>query len=258
MKLLFYIHRVCAFFYNKFFDSNGMNGEFMSQEESLELLISSDKSLIRWGDGESIIASGGSLYFQKNSFYLMKDFFTLVNNYNSSSKYLIALPHVYLKDKKSHLIEKNSYRTWKYTRYIYQLFFRKDNIYLDAFLFRENTRLLNEKIELLWMKKKVIFFVHNNFKYYHDFEKKYSEKSIYFIQINNSNSYQQIPTTINKITNIIKNNNLKKEEIIVLISAGPAGKVLVFKLVNIDLKALDMGHYFDYKFYGIKRDYKKD
>lgn len=257
-KLIFYFVRVVAFLYRSFFDKTEKRGTFLSQKESLQVLIDSDKSLIRWGDGESIILTGGNLYFQENSFKLIKFFFEIVRGYNENSRYLIALPNEYLKNNKQYIEGVDGYRTWKYTRFVYSFFFKKEYTYLDAFMFRENTILENSEIEKLWLSKSNIFYIHNNFKYYHDFKNRYADKNIYFFQINNANAFAQSSKVLTAIQDILKANEIDKSDSVALISAGPASKVFVYSLSNIRIKSLDMGHYFDYKFYGIKRDNKKN
>ena len=165
------------------------------------------------------------------------------------------MPNEFLLQTKNQLKKRNKYNTWKYTRYVFDLYFKKQHIqYLDSFIFRENTTLDNDLIEKLWENEKVIFFIHNNYKYFIDFKKKYSgEKKIIFFQVTSANSFNQMNTIIHKINQKQQDLHVKKEDICILISAGPAGKAYVFELSENNYRILDMGHYFDYKFYGIRR-----
>lgn len=253
LKILFILNKLISEIYSKF-DNNIPNKKiFLSQEESLNYLINSNKSLIRWGDGESAIFTGGNLYFQNNSLKLLIDFFKIVRNYKNNSQYLIALPNEFLINTKENLIETNKYKIWKFTRYIFNFFFKKDVIYLDSFMFREGTSLANQEIERLWLKERKIIFIHSNYKYYLDFKTKYKEKDIYFISVTSANSYSQKSKILKKVEEIFVSSDSQKNDFCIMVSSGPAGKTYVYELSKIGFKALDLGHYFDYKFYDIER-----
>ncbi len=253
MKLIKYKNDLMCFFSGNSEIAN-KNIKFLTQKESIQELISSNKSLIRWGDGESSILMGGDLYFQKNSHTLRKYLNCAVKEYTENSDYLIAVPAQFLTCTNYDLKISGKYRLWMKTRYVFKFFFRKsDNKFLDAFIFREDSSLDNKLIERLWSSEKVIFFVHNNYKYYVDFKKNNPDKKVYFIGINSANSFAQMNKSIRKIISINKKHNFKKESFCCLISAGPAAKAYVIELSRIGFKSLDMGHYFDYKFYNIRR-----
>jgi hypothetical protein len=258
LKLIYTINRIISKLFSIFFERSQHQGKFLNKEESLNLLVNTNKSLIRWGDGESTILTGGNLYFQNNSFKLVKKFHLFVRKYSNKSNYLIAIPTEYLKKSKNNLSLDNKYKMWLYTRFVYWLYFKKiDVTYLDSFIFRENTSLKNTAIEKLWINKKHVFFVHSNFKYFFDFKEKYKSLfKTYFIQIPSANAFNYSTNVINKLLKIIKDKELLQNEICILISAGPAGKIIVVEMSNKGFQALDMGHYFDYKFYELRRDDK--
>jgi len=254
LKIIFIFNKIFARIYNLYSDQKRKSGNFLSQEESIDELLKTNKSLIRWGDGESSILTGGDLYFQQNTMGLFKYFIKIVKTYNSQSNYLIAMPNEFLLQSKDELKKGNKYNIWRYSRYVFEFYFKKKNVqYLDSFIFRENTTLDNSLIEKLWEKENIIFFIHNNYKYFIDFKNKYLEKEVVFFQVTSANSFKQIDTTIRHIQQKQKAMNIKKEDICILISAGPAGKAYVFDLSKDNYKTLDMGHYFDYKFYEIRR-----
>jgi hypothetical protein len=255
IKFYFLLNKLFLFFFKSLFDlkKNDQN-LFLNQHQSLELLLASNKSLIRWGDGESKIILGGDLYFQKNSTKLFKDFLCLTKYYNRSSNYVLALPVDFLDKSKKELLKINKYNTWLMSRYVYKMFFSKKNVvFLDSFLFRENSELLNTKIQMLWEKENYVFFVHNNYKYYVDFCQKFRDKKVFFIEATSANSYSKSKQNMKEISEIIEMYTIDKNDLCVLVCSGPSAKPMVYNMSKKGIKALDMGHYFDYKFYEISR-----
>ena len=195
----------------------------MEDSESLNELLKSRKSLIRWGDGESKIFFGGDLYFQPNSISLFLSLRKIVKKYNKDSAYYIAMPNAFLRTDKDSLKNQNKYYLWLYSRYIFSKYFsNKKMFFLSSFMFREESNLKNDVIEQLWEMETHIFFLHNNYKYYIDFCKKYPSKKVLFVEVSSANSYKQFNNTIKTIKINILNNMISKNNLCVLVSAGPA------------------------------------
>ena len=64
-----------------------------------------------------------------------------------------------------------------------------------------------------------------------------------FIQIPDKNAYKELEKIFGKIIDKIKDN---KNNSMIIISAGPAGKILVDKLGKKGIWAIDTGHCFDF------------
>jgi hypothetical protein len=254
LKLFFILNKLFSFLYSLISDKKKKKGIFLNQKETLNELLKTNKSFIRWGDGESKILIGGDLYFQSNSLSLFFEFIKIIKTYSSNSKFLIAMPNIFLNSTKYELLNKQKYKTWKLTRYIYEWYFiNKESKILSAFIFRENSELTNQDIFKLWEKEEYIFFIHNNYKYYIDFCKKFSDKTVFFIEVTSANSFNKSNEILVSIINKIKDFSIENDNVCVLISSGPAAKPIVCRLTNMNIRALDTGHYFDYKFYDIKR-----
>ena len=228
----------------------------LNQQESLLALTSSKKSLIRWGDGESTILTGGSVYFQNNSSRLLVRILKIVVSYGSDSPYLIAMPNEYLKCTKGELLERRKYRMWMKTRYVFRTLFPKNQTYLDAFLFREDSELSNEQIGLLWKDEDVVLFVHSNYKYYRDFAASVPDKETSYIPVFSADSDSCHSRVLEDVEKIASEARGRSKTVCALVSAGPAGKVMVARMAEMGVRSLDMGHYFDYKFYNLRRDKK--
>jgi len=81
LKIYYFISTIVVLIYSIFFDKKKLRGVFMEDSESLNELLKSRKSLIRWGDGESKIFFGGDLYFQPNSISLFLSLRKIVKKY---------------------------------------------------------------------------------------------------------------------------------------------------------------------------------
>lgn len=228
----------------------------LNQKESLRLLMSSKKSLIRWGDGESTILTGGNIHFQHNSPSLLIRLLKVVRDYKGDSPYLIAMPNKFISCSKSELVNINKYRMWAKTRYVFRFLFPENEIYLDAFVFREDSELSNDQIKLLWNEEDVIIFIHSNYKYYLDFAASVPDKQTHFIPVFSAGSASCCDRVIDEAKKISDKFAKTSMNVCALVSAGPAGKIMVAKMAMMGIRSLDMGHYFDYKFYDLKREKK--
>ncbi len=228
----------------------------IGEEETIEHLLSTGKSLIRWGDGETSILLGRSLAFQSNSLSLMQYYRMIVKSYGVDSRYMLALPTKYLRMTGHKLQETGKRHQWHPTRYACNLFFPKGKVkYADAFIFREETSLANSEIEKLWVNSKHVILMHNNYKYFIDFAAKYPGIDCHFIPVLPCGAYGRAGEYMQNAFKSAKAFGLAETR--VLVSAGPAGKPIVFWLSQRGLISYDMGHYFDYKFYGLVREWKR-
>jgi hypothetical protein len=220
----------------------------LNQQQTLDYLSSSRKSLIRLGDGESTILTGGDLDFQKNCVDLWRRLRRIVSSYNDDSPYVIALPNKFLVESKASLKGMHKYRIWGKTRYVYDcLLSREGATYLDALSFRNESELTSGQIESLWIDEKRIFFIHNDYNHYANFRAAHSGAEVVFIEIKSANSYEDIESILELVSEQLQTRSWSSPECCALVSAGPTGKVLVFELSRLGCRALDMGHHFDHK-----------
>lgn len=184
LKIYYFISTSIVLIYSFFFNKKKLRGVFLEDNESLNELLKSRKSLIRWGDGETKIFFGGDLYFQPNSISLFLSLREIIKTYGENSAYYLALPNAFLNTDKVSLVKSNKYFLWVHTRYLYSKYFKNKKIFfLSSFMFREESNLKNDVIEKLWKTETYIFFLHNNYKYYIDFCEKYPTKKVLFIEV---------------------------------------------------------------------------
>ena len=74
------------------------------------------------------------------------------------------------------------------------------------------------------------------------FSKEYNIKKVDYIDIPPMNAYQNIKSIISRIKGIQGYNS---EDCIILVSAGPAGKIISYNLTLCDCFVIDTGHCWD-------------
>ena len=218
---------------------------FLDENETITNVIDKNQSIIRWGDGETNILLGKSIYFQKYNHRLrlmLRD--TL---FSDEKNILICIPVDYLKCSIFQLIRQKKLRVWAYTRYVLHSYLRKSRTYGDAFIFRTKSKLNKEQISLLWDNKSVILVGSSREKYI-DFSRQQKLKCE-FVQIDESNAFNKYQETLEKIIEISK--NYSNQELRVLISAGPMAKILVHQLSLLGFVSYDIGQYLNWKFYDV-------
>jgi hypothetical protein len=134
---------------------------------------------------------------------------------------------------------KGKYELWKSTRFLFGNHFDRRNLYGDAML----GRVLNmEILQKLWMESKKLIIVCNDRQVYEKFSRNYVNKDIYFVKIARINAFQDYPKILEKIFALIDSNKLlDKNELKILISAGPTAKVLVYDLSSLGYITYDLG-----------------
>ena len=214
-----------------------------TSNETIEKLKSSGLSLIRIGDGELNLIEGRSISYQEYSNSLRDSLITAIDTYiaeGEESGYILAMPNEFLKCNGLRLIKKRVWvSSWSHFRRIFKNRYDESVSYGDAFLFSKD---FEEEYSLLWQKKENIVFLHNN-KIYADFFKAKYGKKVDFIQVARNNSYQNIESTCQQLRDCLKEKNPK--DTIVLVSAGPCAKAVVYRLRKSGYQIIDTGHCWD-------------
>ena len=249
--LKFRINRIKANLYN-FFHRKGLDYRALDVDESLQMLLETGKSYIRFGNGESEILAGLDMSTQVYDKNLENGLVKIIKEYSSESNYLLGLTNWCLtrsiKDLK-HAPSGNLYLIWRFMRYIFHRL-DMDRIkmpFLEADMFRiAPVGLPTDRIELLWAEKSSIIMVYNNRKSYQRFKEQHSNKEIYFVEIADRNFFGILPETEGKILSIIKDNRIRTGVLAVLVSAGPGSNVLCYNLCQRDdtILCYDMGNFF--------------
>ena len=248
MNLIYYLNQIKCIFFN-FFNRDIRNYYFLSDSETIQYLIENNKSLIRWGDGETFFFLGGDYYFQRGSKDLQKSLYLILKENNKlNAHFLLAMPKYFLEMSKEDLVGRGMYGTWHDTRCIFLKFCEKRIKYGDAFVFRPESRTTNLEIEQLWLGKDVII-VCSEEQYYEDFKEKYNGQNNYFVKIPKTDAFEVHEQILFDIKKIIEQKCLVGNKLRILVAAGPAAKVIVYKLSIEGFISYDIGQYFVWKFY---------
>lgn len=222
------------------------NSYFLSERETINFLLQNHSSFIRFGDGEFNIMEGESIHYQQYNKKLAESLIDMLDNYQLKSnsknkKLLIGMPGYFLKQHGYYFLKsKILLMCWTNVRYLFKKKWDKDNIFGDAFVFGKGKESIYKD---LWLKSSVnrIIFVHNNKKYAQKFQEKYDIKTL-FVSVPSKNAYHEIESVIKKIEQIPQFNGSHTQ---ILISAGPAAKILTYKLLEKGCWAIDTGHCWD-------------
>ena len=138
---------------------------------------------------------------------------------------------------------------WSEARYDFQKKYRKDRVYGDAFLFEIKNKEIFSKI---WDEKSPsnVIFVHNSKKCAEYFANTYQKNTIH-VNCPSKDAFDKIDDIEKEILSIINEKRWDNKDVSLAISAGPAGKVLVYRLSNRGYHCVDAGHCWDEPLEGI-------
>lgn len=220
------------------------NVTLLSIDETINEVNYNNKSLIRYGDGELIIMNGGDIHYQCADKVLEAKLNNIIKEYLDNPKdspYLLCMPIPFISCSGMKLSKRRVWvSSWAKFRYYFKKNLDLKKIYYgDAFLFSKKYETSYPKI---WSKSDSVIFLHNNKKFADDFTSKYGIKTT-FIQVPSKDAFSKVDNLLDDILLTIGKDG--HENKIVLISAGPCAKVLVYELSKRGIKAIDTGHCWD-------------
>lgn len=214
----------------------------MTFEETVDSILSSSKSLCRYGDGEFMIMNRQNIKFQKYNRELSKRLKEILQS--DYENLLIALPDIF---SHNNLYTNNTNLYWrkeiaKYRPMIYKLI-HMENQYANAFVSRpymnwedkSKARIRFKELFKIWENKSVLIVEGEKTRMGVGNDIFGSVKSIKRILIPATNAFDKYEIILNEI---VKNYH----DELVLISAGPTAKVLVYDLNKLGIQAIDTGH----------------
>mgnify|MGYP001044270225 CR=1 FL=1 len=221
------------------------NIKVLSQKETPEYVKKHNKSLIRLGDGEfRIMLKKRGIEYQRYSPELREDMLRFMNDYKFADDcgFVLAVPNEPFIKEASWFKTVDDMITQCFAPY--RFYFRKcmnnKKIYGDAFVFQQDNETYYSK---LWENSDYVIFLHHDERYARLFERKYKKKTV-FIKVPSENSYEEIEKIEQNVINAV-NNIVSGASYSILISCGPAAKVLVYKLLKKGIVSYDTGHCWD-------------
>ena len=232
----------------------GVPTEILGPEETVDCL-KKGKSLIRFGDGEFGIFEGKDIHYQPWSEALQKEFAYIKQDYEKdpgAAPYLLAVPKGFMTVSGFKLMKKRVYvSSWAQARLQFKKTFRRDIPYGDAFLFAKENFPCYSRLWSGETAEETVIFVHNRQEFAERFSATYGKKTFY-IPCPAQNAYGDIDRLEQEILSCLRREELDAKDVCVVLSAGPAGKVLVYRLSQKGWHAIDAGHCWDDPLEGIE------
>jgi hypothetical protein len=223
----------------------GSKKEILTAEETVQL-VKNNKSLIRFGDGEFGIFKKKNIHYQDWSESLLKDFEEIKTQFETDENcpYILAVPKRFMQVNGFKLMKKRVYvSSWAQARLDFMRNYSNKVTYADAFLFEKKNKAIYSELFDNTTPKNVIF-VHNNEVYAKYFGDTYN-KNVIFVKCPSKNAYDSVLDIESEISAKIQENGFLKDDVTLVISAGPAGKVLVYKFAHKGYHSIDAGHCWD-------------
>ncbi len=250
----YFLHRSMSVILNRLHPGlrNGLSLKCLDSDDSLKYLLENPHlSLSRWGDGESMLAIGGQLPFQKNSPELMRELLDVLGN-TKKLPFVVALPWRFL--VKPH--DAGTWGEWKHSRYICHRFADTGKPCLDAHMFRNESsggekRLEDVKVEQLWNTATHLIVAANSEKIFNSFASSYPGHECHYVEVPSKNAYEALLPIQKKIDEILS--VLEPSKTRLLLAAGPAAKIIVARNCT-RVVCYDLGHYFQHRYNLRKND----
>lgn len=225
----------------------GVKSHIYSADETVGEIVNG-RSLIRFGDGEFGIYQGADIHYQPWSEHLLSEFISIKNSYETNADkcpYLLAVPEKYMHCSGLELSKRRVLvSSWSQSRLYFKKNFDRTLTYGDSFLFEKKNKEIYSRIWLQPNDSRTIIFVHNNGDFALDFARTYNRKVIY-VGCPSFDAFSAVDRLTDDIVAAVRNNGLSTENVQIVLSAGPAGKVVAFRLSARGYHCIDAGHCWD-------------
>ncbi len=214
----------------------------LTSEETLEILLSCDKSLIRFGDGELSIIEGEGIACQKYDINLSKRLREILKT--KDKKFIIGINREFYYPNPYNPLLNNTELNFRlfnvpYFRSILNKYIDYETTYCNGTITSISQDMIiegvYEKFRKIWNKKEILIVTNKNIINkisYNIFDNALHVKYVYVPSTNAWDVYSYI------YKDVIKNN----KETLIIAMAGPTAKILVYDLTLIGYRVLDLGH----------------
>ncbi|MCM1066928.1 MAG: GT-D fold domain-containing glycosyltransferase [Muribaculaceae bacterium] len=225
----------------------GVKSDIDDAEETVAKILEG-KSLIRFGDGEFGIYRGCDIHYQPWSEELWMEFQKIKSDFDrfgSRSPYILAVPKKYMQCTGFELAKKRVLvSSWAQSRLLFKRMFDTSHAYGDSFLFEKKNRTIYSRIWQQPSDDRLIIFVHNNSRYADSFARTYN-RSVEYVACPAHDAFASWSTIYDAIIDAISEKKLGPDDVQIVLSAGPAGKVLCYHLSGLGYQCIDAGHCWD-------------
>jgi hypothetical protein len=217
---------------NFVFEKSKVYPHVRTNNETIDELIISKKSISRFGDGEYAICMYESIPFQEKNISLTIRLHQILNNKND--KCLIAV----LDPKKTSTYNYYWLQFWyENIEAICLMIKNKENLY-NSTVSRELDNLNVQSLKSIWTNRNIIFVTGKGSRFDNNheiFQNIQSQFSVFGLAINAWNEYEKLFKEV-----VIACRNT--ENPLVICSLGPTATVLSYDLSLLDIQSLDLGH----------------
>ena len=218
----------------------------MSIDETLDELLATDKSLVRFGDGEFSLINGNSIAYQEYQEDLAQEMREILINADKEDNVLVCLPEIFGIFKGNFLQNKDSENFWKNELDYHGRFFQdicKAKRYGSAWISRpyinseDKSKVAThfEKIKELFAGKDILIV-----------EGATTRAGVGNDLFNNVRSIKRIIcpshhafSKVDVIQQTVLNHAAGR---LILLMLGPTAKILAYRLSRLGYRALDLGH----------------
>lgn len=223
--------------------------QFLTGPQTIAAITETDRSIIRAGDGTFGYLLGSSIYFNNWQFRYNRAFakkLEAVMNGGQDSNILFCYPHTFVKKTKAEFAAEEiglEWRIWVPLKVMLKKFLRTDKTYGDAVCFHPK---YNPNIDFAAIKNyldtKHIVIITSNIERFADIR---LGKSTCLIEGPSSDAWQVYEKLTQKGLDAVQEKSLARTEVLFMISAAEAAKVMVYDLTNLGYTAWDTGQFFD-------------
>lgn len=222
---------------------------FISGAETISKLVEKDTSLIRIGDGTFGYLMGSSIYFNSWQFIFNRAFNKKLHEalkQGQGSNILFCVPHTFITKNKQQFAKegiKDEWAIWTAAKVMLQEYLIPSHTYGDATCFHPR---YNPNIDFPALKKyldtKHVIIATSSLERFKDLK---LGKSTTLIEAPSSDAWQVYEKLEESILTKIAAKGFAKNEVLIMISAAEAAKVMIYDLSKQGYTAWDTGQFFD-------------
>ncbi len=220
-------------------DTQVIRPNILDRKDTIHLLVNSNLSLARFGDGELSLAAGHSIPHQAYNKKLADKIIDILKN--KQKNLLVGINHWYFyceyDPKKNNFSKQFELEMMPFFRKEVLKYINLDTIYCNAGItgFGTLSEAEYNEYKKIWNNKDILIVTCQEMLLQTKYNIYDNAKHIDYIFVPNKDSYSEYKPTLDKIKTYDKNT-------LIILMAGPLSKVLASDLANIGYRALDLGH----------------
>lgn len=202
--------------------------------------ITKGKSLIRIGDGESMLIMGRSIPYQAYAPPIKTGLDRIIADYQQTSRYIVAIPTFALVANETELRKQHRMRIWRLFRVLFKHRFNQSLPYADAVMFYQQGFFETNFGPLLKHRHVIVVTRASTLDTTLQTYINRAAMQSTFIVAPSTDSFSHINQLRTDIDTAI--NTQPNTSPLILIAIGPASKLLAYEYASRDIQVIDIGH----------------